>query len=454
MRSRETTSGISRHFGTAGERAAVGGALLYPERYADILERLRDTDFTDHMLAQCWRYILETLRKHHLPSLELLHARFEEDGVATTAYMDLLSVCADQAPFSREQYEAIIEVVLVASQRRALALVCRDIHEKALDHANDSAEIFGTAEQRVADALENRHGNKITNTRSHIRGFVDDIVESAKSKGESRYGMRTGLRDLDEITMGLHSGNYVIVGARPSMGKTSNALRIACNVALRNEKNPVLFFSLEMKVKDLLERVVAAEAKIQQRKMREGLVDRYELQKIQQTLKEIDSAPIDWCDPPEINVDILRSEARRWARPHKAAGRKMLIVVDYLQLVRPPKRLMSREQEVSEISRSLKALGRETEACVMALSQMNRTSQLRASHRPVLSDLRESGSLEQDADLVLLLHRDDYYEEDPEKKAKLEGQADIIVAKNRNGDTGTVKVYFDRKTQNWGSLER
>lgn len=451
---KEPSSGIARHFGTIGERAAVGGAILFPERYADIIERLRDTDFTDHLLAQCWRYILETMRNHHMPSVELLHARFEGDGISSSIYMDVLSQCSDQAPFSREQYEAIIDVVLVSSQRRALALVCRELHEESMDHAKDSGELFGTAEQRVANALENRHGNKITTTRSHIHDVVNGIVESTKSKGESRYGMRTGLGDLDEITRGLHSGSYVILGARPSMGKTSGALRMAANVAMRGEKCPVLFFSLEMQARELIERLLSAEAKILARKIQEGLLDRYEFAKIQSTLKEIDAAPIDWCDPPEIKIDMLRSEARRWARPHKAAGRRMLIVVDYLQLIRPSKRLMSREQEVSEISQSLKALGRETGACVMALSQMNRGSQMRASHRPVLSDLRESGSLEQDADVVLLLHRDDYYEDDPEKKAKLEGQADIIVAKNRNGDTGSIKVHFDRRTQHWGSLAK
>jgi len=264
------------------------------------------------------------------------------------------------------------------------------------------------------------------------------IVEKLHSQKQSVTGVTTGYTDLDRITAGLQPSDLVIIAARPSMGKTAFALNIAANAALRGATG-VAVFSLEMSKEQLALRMLCAEARVDLSRVRTGHLAPGELGELAQSAHVLISTPIYIDDTPAITVLELRAKARRlWRDPQSKLG---LIVVDYLQLMRSSEGKDSREQEISEISRSLKALAKELHVPVIALSQLNRQVENRTPPVPRLSDLRESGAIEQDADVIMFIYRDEAYNEDSDRK----GLADIIVAKQRNGPVGKVELAFLRE---------
>jgi len=260
----------------------------------------------------------------------------------------------------------------------------------------------------------------------------DDIDAAANRDGELT-GVPTGFRDLDGLTNGLHAGQMIIVAARPGMGKSTLALDF-CRYASIHANMPSIFFSLEMSRSEIAMRLLSAEASVKLQHMRTGKVSDEDWQKIARTQGDIAEAPLYIDDSPNMTLVEIRAKCRRLKQKH---GLK-LIVIDYLQLMTSGKRVESRQQEVSEFSRALKLLAKELECPVIALSQLNRNSEQRADKKPAISDLRESGSLEQDADMVILLHREGAYEKDHPRAS----EADFIVAKHRNGPTDTVTVLF------------
>jgi replicative DNA helicase len=293
--------------------------------------------------------------------------------------------------------------------------------------ASDTVDL---AQQAVYDITTARNANDFVTLAETLQSTLDDI-ESAGKAGSDLLGTPTGFRDLDRLLGGLHPGQLIIVAGRPGLGKSTVGIDFVRNAAIRAGQASAVF-SLEMSRIEIVMRLLAAEARVPLHMLRSGNLGDDEWVKLGKRLGEVGDAPIFIDDSPSLNLMEIRAKARRLKQRHNLK----LLVVDYLQLMTSPKRSESRQQEVSELSRGLKLLAKEIECPVIAMSQLNRGPEQRQDKRPQLSDLRESGSIEQDADVVILLHRDDYYD----KESARAGEADFIVAKHRNGPTDTVTV--------------
>lgn len=312
--------------------------------------------------------------------------------------------------------------------------------------STDPAAIFA-AMQEAGAALQER-----TKKGSDFRQIKDVAIETfegieyrSTKKHQGVTGIPSGFRDLDNLTSGFQRSDLIIVGARPSVGKTAFALNIAQNVGMR-EKETVAIFSLEMGATQLVQRMISAEANIDASKLRTGFLDGDDWEKLTMSIGALSEAPIYIDDTPGIRATEIRAKCRR-LKKEKGLG---LILIDYLQLMSGHKRGENRQQEVSEISRTLKLIARELDVTVIALSQLSRGVEQRQDKRPMMSDLRESGAIEQDADLVAFLYRDDYYNAESEKKNIIE----IIIAKHRNGPVGTVELAFLKNYNKFMSLDR
>ena len=292
--------------------------------------------------------------------------------------------------------------------------------EKILDQAE--AEIFRIAERRQLNPIY------------HVGDLLEDgihRIEEQLKAGTGITGVPTGFGQLDQMLAGLQRSDMIVLAARPSVGKTAFSLNIASHAAVHHQKK-VIVFSLEMAKEQLVQRLLCMEGQVDSSRLRSGFLAKAEFPKLQRAAGVLMSAPLFIDDTPNISVIELRSKARRHAAQHNGID---LLIVDYLQLMTSGKRVENRQQEVSEFSRQLKLLAKELNVPVIAISQLNRSPEQRSDKKPMLSDLRESGSIEQDADMVILLHRDDLYE-----GSSRSGEADLIVAKHRNGPTRTITV--------------
>jgi replicative DNA helicase len=277
-----------------------------------------------------------------------------------------------------------------------------------------------------------------------VKASIQKIEELYKRKADVT-GVGTGFTELDKMTSGLHPGEMTIIAARPSMGKTAFSLNIAQHIALRLKKT-VAYFSLEMGKESMMMRMLSAESKVNMSEIRNGRIQDSAWPKLINAASALSEASIFIDDTPGVSPFEIRSRARRLKAEHGID----VIMIDYLQLMSMKQKFNSREQEVAEISKSLKAIAKELQVPIIALAQLNRGVEGRADRRPMLSDLRESGSIEQDADVIMMLYRDDYYDkDDPEKQ----GHAEVIIGKQRNGATGTVKLRFDAKYNRFRDAE-
>jgi replicative DNA helicase len=306
---------------------------------------------------------------------------------------------------------------------------------KALDEAE--TKVFEVAEDRVVDS---------TRPLSELLPEAMDELQATFERGDSITGVPTGYNDLDELLSGLQPSTLNIIGARPAMGKTALGLGIALNVAKTTHK-PVLVFSLEMGHAELTQRILSSEAEVESQKLRTGRLQEPDWSKIGRAINRIEGIPLYLDDNPRVTVMEIRAKARRLKARSGGIG---LIMIDYLQLMSGGANAENRQLEVSEISRGLKILARELQTPIIALSQLSRTLESRADKRPMLADLRESGSLEQDADVVLLLHQEAMGQKDHPRA----GEADIIVAKQRNGPTGKVPVLFHGQYSKFVNLQK
>lgn len=329
-----------------------------------------------------------------------------------------------------------------ALQREIIAAAGETLQECHTSGAN-AAEMLDNAGKRFFALQETKSTNK-------ARPFSELICEvvSGMADGTARGGVPTGLMDLDSMTHGMHGGQMIVIAARPSMGKTALAMNIAEHVAMV-DKQPTAFFSLEMGYSQLIERVLCSQASVDGDRVRAGTLSSSEWERIHTAVQEIETSPLWIDDQPGLTIMQLRARARRLVREH---GIKC-IIIDYMQLL-TDKGHNSRQEEVSSISRQIKEMAREFNIPVVALAQLNRAVEGRGEGaRPRMSDLRESGSIEQDADVVMMLHREDYYKRgDPDHVD--DNIAELIVAKQRNGPTGTVKLHFDNRRTRFGNLAR
>jgi replicative DNA helicase len=296
---------------------------------------------------------------------------------------------------------------------------------------DDVAEALDKAETLVFDVADRRSVDTVLGLKELLSRSLDRLEELAGRSGTIT-GIPTGYTDLDEHLAGLQPSNLIVVGARPSMGKPAFALGMAAHAAMSGEQ--VLLFSLEMSHLEIAQRVLSAEARVDATHMRSGRLSDQDFQKISQAVGRLSDAPLSVDDNPNVTIMDIRAKARRL----KARSGLSLVIVDYLQLMTGRHNAESRQVEISEISRGLKILARELNIPVIALSQLSRNLEARSDKRPMLSDLRESGAIEQDADVVMFIYRDEVYNQDSNDR----GTAEIIVAKHRNGPTGVVELSF------------
>ncbi len=358
---------------------------------------------------------------------ELRRAGILEDIGGTSFLLELTA--ATPAISNATRYARIVQDTALL---RRLISVAGEIAELGYDGPEDVATALDEAETKIFEIAEHRVTDS-TKAITDLMGLVIDDIERLQEQGHSVTGVPTGYTDLDDLLSGMQPSTLNVIGARPSMGKTAFALGMAVNVAVVSQK-PVLFFSLEMGHRELTQRILCSEARVDSSKLRKGQLNAADWSKIGKAVGRLE-APLFIDDNPNVTVMEIRAKARRLLARHGSIG---MILIDYLQLMTGRGSAENRQVEVSEMSRGLKILARELEVPVVALSQLSRQLEQRADKRPMLSDLRESGSIEQDADVVMFLYRDEVYNaESPDR-----GMAEVIVSKHRSGPIGTKKLVF------------
>jgi replicative DNA helicase len=358
--------------------------------------------------------------------------------------LEYIAQLPDKVP-TTANVEQYIKIVEEKSALRALIKTANDLINLGYDQTQEVEDILDTAERRIFDVIKNRNQRGYSAIKDIL---VDSFTELEKLYNQKQHitGTPTGFADLDYITAGLHPSDLVIVAARPAMGKSAFALNIATNVAVRANV-PVAIFSLEMSKEQMTNRILCSEAMVDSNKVRTGKIEDDDWTKLAEASGALSTSQIFIDDTPGISDMEIRAKCRKLSL-EKGLG---LVVIDYIQLVQgSDKKKGSREQEISGISRSLKILAKEIGAPVIALSQLSRSVEQRPDHRPMLSDLRESGAIEQDADIVMFLYRDDYYNEDSEKK----NIAEVILAKHRAGSTGTVELAWLGSYTKFANLDK
>ena len=359
--------------------------------------------------------------------------------------MEYLALLPDKVP-TTANVDKYIDIVQEKAILRNLIKTANEIIELGYNPTEDVEVIMDEAEKKIFNIMQKKNQKGYSSIKDIL---VDTFAGLEKLYNQKQHitGVPTGFSDLDYKTAGLHESDLILIAARPAMGKSAFALNIATNAAVK-AKVPVAIFSLEMSKEQMVNRILCSEAMVDSNKIRTGKIDDEDWMKLAGALGPLSEAGIYIDDTPGISVMEIRAKCRK-LKLEKNIG---LVVIDYLQLVQASsqKRGGSREQEISEISRSLKILAKEINVPVIALSQLSRAPEQRPDHRPMLSDLRESGAIEQDADIVMFLYRDDYYNEESEKK----NIAEVIIAKHRSGSTGTVELLWLGNYTKFANIEK
>lgn len=427
------------------EKSLLGAILISEESLPDITEIVKPQDFYDernrHIYSAMW-----SLYEHHRP-VDILTVKSElkakkltkESGGA--AYLSELSGYVPTAAHAT----AYAELIKEASLRRRLISAAAKINEEAYKDDCDTSEVLGEAEKLLFEVSDQNTSTDAEFIGDLLSNTFDRLEQLYENKG-SIAGFKTGFPDIDKKTAGFHRSDLIILAARPAMGKTALALNFARNVAAINKK-AVLIFSLEMGKEQLINRMLADASGVNSFKLETGGFDSEDFAKISEAMAELAEEQVFIDDKPGLTVMEMRTKARRVAHNHDLG----MIIVDYLQLMSGNSRRAAdnRVQEISEISRGLKMIARELNVPVIALSQLSRTVESRDPKIPMLSDLRESGSIEQDADIVMFIYREDYYNEETDRQ----NIADIILAKHRRGATGKIELYFDKERVRFMSLD-
>ncbi len=416
------------------EQSVLGGLLLDNKSWPAVEERVSDEDFYRRSHKTLFFAIRALLQQGHPADVLTVseHLKLEKklDEVGGEVYLYEL---AKNTP-SAFNVAAYADIVRERSVLRQLISVSNEIAGDAFNPAGQSiVDLLDIAERKVFSIAEqSSRGAGPQNIKSLLTEAVDRIDHLYRSES-ALIGISTGYHDLDEMTSGFQASDLIIIAGRPSMGKTAFAMNIVEHAAV-HEKRAVLVFSMEMSGSSLAMRLMSSLGKIDQHKVRTGKLEEHDWENLTEALGKLSEAPIFIDDTPALSPAEVRSRARRVAREHNLG----MIVVDYLQLMQMPGYSDNRTLEISSISRALKALAKELNVPVVALSQLNRGLEQRADKRPIMSDLRESGAIEQDADLIAFIYRDEVYNEDTRDK----GVAEIIIAKQRNGPIGRVRLTF------------
>lgn len=428
------------------EASLLGAILIDTDALVKIADKVDAYDFYDEKHRYIYEAINQLYEKHSpidvLTLSDQMQANTTLEAIGGSSYLAELTNFVPTASHV-EQYA---EIVAQKALRRRLIKAAQDIATLGFNETHDLQDLIENAETRLFEVSQQHIKQDVTSLETILTESFDRLDMLHKDKGTIR-GVPTGYKDLDNKLAGFQRSDLVILAARPSMGKTALALNFAHNIALKSKK-PVLIFSLEMSKEQLVDRMLAMESGVDAWALRTGNLNDTDFEKIGQAMGTLSEAQIFIDDSPSITVSELRTKARREAHSHELG----LIIVDYLQLMSGGNKFGgegNRVQEISEISRGLKGIARELNVPMLALSQLSRSVESRSPQIPQLSDLRESGSIEQDADVVAFIYREEWYNPETDRR----NIADIFIRKHRNGPTGGVELYFDKEKQRFKNLD-
>jgi len=427
------------------EQAILGSMLTDRDAVISALEKLREDDFYREDNKEIFSAIFNLYSKSLPVDIVTVKSELVEMGsFERVGGFEYLASLPDRVP-TTANVDRYIKIVQEKSMMRHLIGMSNELIALGYDETEDVDNILDMAEKKVFELAQNKSSKSYFSMKEILATSLAELEKLYNQKG-SLTGLTTGFSDLDLMTAGLHESDLIIVAARPAMGKSAFAINLATNAALKSGKGAVIF-NLEMSKEQVANRILCSEALVDSNKVRTGKLDDEDWIKIATATSTLSEAKIFIDDTPGITAMEIRAKCRK-LKLEQDIG---LVVIDYLQLVSGSgKRNSSREQEISEISRSLKILAKELNIPVIALSQLSRSAEKRDDKRPMLSDLRESGAIEQDADIVFFLYRDDYYNPDSEEK----NVAEVIIAKHRGGSTGTVKLAWLPNFTKFANLDR
>jgi len=415
------------------ERSVLGGLLLKPDSFQDVMEIVQTNDFYKGAHKNIYDAMLFAYSKGDvIDPVVLVNTLKKQDKFEESGGEAILFEIIEQVP-TAANILSYARIVKEKATLRRLGDIGTQIVEMTHEGYEDIDDILDKAEGMIFKIAENKESKDIIDVKDIIAEEYSRLEALMDNKGMTT-GISSGFKHFDEMTNGFHASDLVILAARPAMGKTAFVLNMALTAAIE-EKKSVMIFSLEMSNSQLLQRFLSAKGKVPLGRLKNGFLQDDDWVKLGHASSKLSESDIQIADMPNITVLEIRAMARR----AKAAGKLDMIIIDYLQLIKGrDKNGESRQQEISDISRALKIIARELNVPVIALSQLSRGPEQRPDKRPMLSDLRDSGAIEQDADMVVFLYRDDYYNEESEDK----GLAEVIIGKQRNGPTGTVKLRF------------
>lgn len=432
------------------EKSLLGAILLSDSAFPNVLEQLKAEDFYDPRHVEIFRGMTNLYERHRPIDLMTLTSELKDHKqLKTIGGAPYLTELANFVP-TASHVDAYADIVAQAALRRRLIRAGTEIATAAYDTTSKIEDLVGKAEKNLFEVSDKTVRSDYAALADLLVDAYDRIEELHRNKGALR-GLKTGFHDLDKKTAGFQKGDLIVIGARPAMGKTTFAQNLAYNVATRNGANKgVLFFSMEMAKQEIVDRMISDVSGIDNWKIRTGNISGEDFAQIGDALGDMNEVPLYIDDTSSMTILELRNKARRAAHDHDVG----MIVVDYLQLLQGSDRYAgNRVQEVTEISRGLKTLARELEIPVIALAQLSRSVTGRDDPRPVLSDLRESGSIEQDADLVMFLHRPDYYKQNNDDFVPT-NITELIIAKHRHGPVGKIELYFHPELLRFMNLDK
>jgi len=425
-------------FNLEAEACVLGSIMLMPDKCDELVNILRADDFYDEANGKLFHHVMEMHSAGQKIDMALLRERLiaAEDYEQVGGAAGLAQIFTSVPNAAHAAYYA--RIVRNKSTTRQLITTCSEVLTDAYRPEQEPHELLNQAEQKVFAIREQRQSNNLT-TIDEVLEYAMDRLD-ARLRGETQAGtIETGFTDLDRLTGGLHASELVILAARPSMGKTAFAMNIAENVVLKSNK-PTLFISLEMAAIELIERMLCSVARVNGNRLRNGTLKSEERKELPRVASQLSTVPLFIDDSPARNVSEIAGASRRVMRRHGELG---LVIVDYLQLIQPDNANDPRQEQVAKIARRLKGLARELKVPILCLSQLNRQVEVSRDNKPKLSHLRESGAIEQDADVVMFVHRESYFHKGDDEAN--ERDALIIIEKQRNGPTGEVELNWERE---------
>ncbi len=426
------------------EMSILGSCFL--SSYA--LDKVCEEVTRDMFFSEANKIIFDAVYELHqnkvpLDTTMLVNEIEKKNNINLIGGLEYLSEVVDSV-ITAANIDYYIDIVREKALRRSLVEVSTSITTSAFDEETDTNDIIDNAEKKIFSVTKARKAGEFKNIVDVMKSTQSRLEDLAKNDKEIT-GIATGFYDFDKLTSGLHENELIIIAARPAMGKTAFAVNLAVNAAISSKKN-VALFNLEMSAEQLAMRMISAQGGIDQNKLKTGRLEHSDWKKVNEAMSELSDTKLFIEDASGISVSEIRAKCRRLATQDAGLG---LVVIDYLQLIEgSAKYAGNRQQEVSEISRSLKTMAMELRVPVVALAQLSRSVELRENKRPIMSDLRESGSIEQDADIVAFLYRDDYYNKSAQEQTNI-SVTELIVGKHRNGNTGTIELLFERNMSNF-----